>query len=122
MFNILTKKKFNILENKWNSGVDKTGIFLVDDEWKKNQNNKLFDNILKKIKKNNFNLLNKLFVDFNISKDNIYFFDKQDLIENLKNYNKDIPDTYEKHKFYLDLDAILQYIYTNQLNEDLKNI
>jgi len=122
MFNILTKKKFNILENKWNSGVDKTGIFLVDDEWKKNQNNKLFDNILKKIKRNNFNLLNKLFVDFNISKDNIYFFDKQDLIENLKNYNKDIPDTYEKHKFYLDLDAILQYIYTNQLNEDLKNI
>jgi len=122
MFNILTKKKFNELEKKWESGVDKTGIFLVDDEWKKNQNNKLFDNILKKIKKNNFNLLNKLFVDFNISKDNIYFFDKQDLIENLKNYNKDIPDTYEKHKFYLDLDAILQYIYTNQLNEDLKNI
>jgi len=122
MFNILTKKKFNILEKKWNSGIDKTGIFLVDDEWRKNQNNKLFDNILKKIKKNNFNLLNKLFVDFKISKNNIYFFDKKDLIENLKNYNKDIPDNYEKHKFYLDLDAILQYIYTNQLNEDLKNI
>lgn len=122
-------KNYEALKKKWDNiqdEFDKSGLFLIGadtENWKKNQNTKLLEQILKKIKPTNFNYLNLLFNENKITDDNLYFLNEEQMKDSLIEYNNTSKDEYKKHKFLLDLNDTLQYIYKhNQLNEKLNEI
>jgi len=51
---------------------------------------------------------------------NLFYLNEKELIDSFKEYNQNSFNDYKKHKFLLDINDTLQYIYKYQLNEDLE--
>jgi len=121
-FRELRDRKFIELQKKWenkNFGVDNTKLFLKNE---KSKNDELLQKILNNLRDTNFNFINNLLKDFKIINNNKLFLNKEQMKESLIEFNDKEPHNYEKHKILLDIDDILQFIYQNQLLEDINDI